>query len=189
MSTTKTQTKAEVRSRRQHGEERGTPEQQPMMRPQPQKEHEWLQRLVGEWSYEGEMTMEPGKPSVKFEGTENVRSLGELWILVEGQGEMPGCGSGTTVLTLGYDPHEKRFVGTFIGSIMTHMWVYDGRLDAAEKVLTLNTEGPSMTGDEQIAKFRDVIELESDDHRIMTSEMLGDDGKWHRFMTAHYRRA
>jgi len=47
---------------------------------------------------------------VKFNGTESVRSLGGLWILAEGQGETPGSGSATTILTLGYDPQRKRFV-------------------------------------------------------------------------------
>ena len=32
------------------------------MKTEPQKEHEWLQRLVGEWTYESECSMEPGKP-------------------------------------------------------------------------------------------------------------------------------
>ena len=91
-------------------------------------------------------------------------------------------------MTLGYDPQRRRFVGTFIGSMMTHLWVYDGVLDAAEKVLTLDTEGPDMAVEGKIAKYKDVIEFKSDDHRVLTSHVLGDDGKWHGFMTAHYRR-
>lgn len=132
--------------------------------------------------------MEPGKPPEKFKGTESVRSLGGLWVLAEGQGEMPGGGAMTTLMTLGYDPPTKRYVGTFIGSMMTHLWVYDGALDAAERVLTLDTEGPSMAAEGKMTKYKDVIEFKSGDHRVLTSHMLGDDGKWHPFMTAHYRR-
>jgi hypothetical protein len=40
------------------------------MKTEPQKEHQWLQRLVGEWTYESECSMEPGKPPEKFEGSE-----------------------------------------------------------------------------------------------------------------------
>jgi hypothetical protein len=101
---------------------------------------------------------------------------------------MPGCGPATTMMILGYDPQKKRFLGTWIGSMMTHMWVYDGVLDASENVLTLDTEGPSMAGDGKMAKYQDIIEFKSDDHRTLASQVLGDDGKWHRFMTAHYRR-
>jgi hypothetical protein len=37
-----------------------------------------LQKLVGEWTAEGEATTEPGKPPEKFKSTESVRSLGGL---------------------------------------------------------------------------------------------------------------
>lgn len=36
---------------------------------------------------------------------------------------------------------------------MNYLWIYDGSLDAAEKVLTLNTEGPSFTVAEKQSKF------------------------------------
>jgi hypothetical protein len=163
-------------------------QQQATMKTEPQKEHRWLQKLVGEWTYEAEATMEPGKPPENFKGTESVRSLGGLWMLAEGQGEMPGGGTATTVMTLGYDPQKKRYVGTWIGSMMTHLWVYDGALDLAERVLTLEAEGPHMAVEGRMAKYKDVIELKSDDHRVLTSHMLGDDGTWHQFMTANYRR-
>jgi hypothetical protein len=158
------------------------------MKTEPQKEHQWLQKLVGEWTFEVEATMEPGKPPEHFKGTESVRSIGGLWIVAEGQGEMPGGGAATTMMTLGYDPQKKRYLGTWVGSMMTHLWLYDGALDAAGKVLTLDTKGPNMAAEGKMAKFKDVIELKSDDHRVLTSHMLGDDGKWHHFMTANYRR-
>jgi len=101
---------------------------------------------------------------------------------------MPGGGAMTTLMTLGYDPPTKRYVGTFIGSMMTHLWVYDGALDAAERVLTLDTEGPSMAAAGKVTKYKDVIEFKNDDHRVLTSHTLGDDGKWRPFMTVNYRR-
>jgi hypothetical protein len=154
----------------------------------PQKEHRWLHKLVGEWTSEAEAKMDPGKPPERFKGTETVRSLGGLWILAEGEGDMPGCGPATTLMTLGYDPVTKRYRGTFVGSMMTHLWVYEGTLDAAEKVLTLDTEGPGIADQGVMVRYRDVITLESDDHRILESHLRGDDGTWQPFMTAHYRR-
>jgi hypothetical protein len=132
--------------------------------------------------------MEPGKPPEKFTGSENVRSLGGLWVLCEGRGEMPGEGMATMLMTLGYDPEKKQCVGTWVGSMMSYLWVYDGSLDAEEKVLTLNAEGPSCAGDGKSAKYKDVIEVKSDGHRVLTSHMLGDDGEWHEFMRANYRK-
>ena len=101
---------------------------------------------------------------------------------------MSGGDKSKSLMTLGYDPEKKRFVGTWLGSTMTYLWVYDGELDAAERVLTLNAEGPSMAGDGTTAKYQDVIELVSDDHRLFRSRVLGDDGQWNEFMTADYRR-
>jgi hypothetical protein len=157
------------------------------MTPEPQAEHKWLQRLVGEWTMEAE-AIEPGKPPFKAQGTESVRSLGGLWIIAEGEGEMPGGGTGRNVMTLGYDPAQQRVAGTWIGSMMTHMWVYDGELDQAANVLTLKAEGPAMTAEGGTAHYKDVIELVDDDHRTLTSHVLGEDGEWTQFMTARYTR-
>ena len=154
----------------------------------PQKEHEWLHRLVGEWSFEIEASAETGQPAEKGRGTESVRSLGGLWVQAEGHGTMPDGDEATTVMTLGYDPSAKRYVGTWIGSMMTYLWVYDGELDPSGRVLTLNAEGPDMSTEGKMAKYRDVIEFKSDDHRVLTSHFLTDAGTWNHFMTAHYRR-
>ncbi len=155
---------------------------------EPREEHHWLQQLVGEWTYEIEGTCEPGKPPEKSQGSESVRSLGGLWVLCEGRGDMPGGGVASTLMTLGYDPGKERYVGTWIGSMMDHLWIYDGTLDTARKALTLNSEGPSFSAEGKLAQYRDVIEFKSDDHRVLTSHVLGEDGTWHGFMTAHYRR-
>jgi hypothetical protein len=132
--------------------------------------------------------MGPDTPPISCDGTESVRSIGGLWIVAEGQGAMPGSPPWTSLLTIGYDPQTKRFVGTFIVSIMAYLWVYDGELDEAEKVLTLNAEGPDLTQPGKTTKYKDVIEFKSDDHRLFTSHALGDDGQWRQFMTANYRR-
>jgi len=154
----------------------------------PQQEHAWLQKLVGDWTFESECVGEPGKPTEKFRGTEKIKPLGELWIVGEGQGEMPGGGTSHMMITLGFDPKRNRFVGTWQGSMMTHLWVYDGELEKAGRVLTLNAEGPSFSGDGTLAKYQDIIEVKSPDHRILTSRTQGADGTWTQFMTAHYHR-
>jgi len=158
------------------------------MKFEPQQEHRWLEKLLGEWTYETEAVMEPGKPPVKASGTESVRSLGSAWVLCEGRGEMPDGNTATTVMTLGYDPKKGRYVGTYIGSMMAFLWVYDGGLDPSSKVLTLDTEGPGFSGDGKLAKYKDIVEIKDDDHRVLRSEYLGDDGEWHSFMTMTYRR-
>ena len=78
---------------------------------EPQKEHQWLQRIVGEWTCEGEAMMKPGEPPVKWKATEVVRPLGGLWIVGEGKGDAPGGGTSISMMTLGYDPQRN---GTWV---------------------------------------------------------------------------
>ena len=159
------------------------------MNAEPLSQHKWLEKMVGEWSYESEASMGPDAPPMKSSGTESVRSIGGLWVAAEGQGECPGGGPAhTMIMTLGFDPQKERFVGSWIGSMMTKMWVYDGELDAEGKALTLSAEGPDFVVEGKTGQYRDVVEFVSDDHRTLTSYALGDDGNWNKFMTAHYRR-
>jgi hypothetical protein len=161
----------------------------PIMTVDPTKEHRWLQQLVGEWTYEANAAATPGQPASRATGTETVRSIGGIWVLAEGHGEAPGAGQATTVMTLGFDPQRARFIGTWIGSMMTHMWIYEGGLDQSGRILTLDSEGPSMADDGTTSRYQDVIEFKRPDHRTLTSRVLGPDGTWTSFMTAEYRRA
>lgn len=155
----------------------------------PQKEHAWLQKLVGNWTAESDCATEPGQPPQKNRGTEVVKPLGDLWIVGNGEGEMPGGGTAKMMLTLGFDPKKNRFVGTWVGSMMAYMWVYEGELDDSGRVLTLNSEGPSFTAPGKTAKYQDIIEFKDADYRTLSSRCLGEDGKWSpMIMTVHYRR-
>jgi hypothetical protein len=152
------------------------------------KERQWLQRFVGDWTFEVEGTAEEGKPAEKHPGTETGRSLDGVWVILEGESEMPGAGPIRSIMTLGFDETKGRYVGTYVASMMTYLWVYEGDLDAAGNVLTLETTGPSFTDEGKMARYRDVIEFRSDDHRVMTSVTQGEDGQWTTVMEANYRR-
>ncbi|MEX0713880.1 MAG: DUF1579 family protein [Pirellulales bacterium] len=155
--------------------------------PVPEKEHEWLGQLAGEWETEGEAFLEPGKPPIKCQGTESARRIGGFWIVAENKGtfmDVPVTG----VLTLGYDPQKKKYVGTWIDSVSNYLWSYEGTVDAGGKTLTLETEGPSHDTPGKLAKFKEVIEVKTDDHKVFTSSVQGEDGKWSTIVTIHYRR-
>jgi hypothetical protein len=156
------------------------------MRAKPQQEHAWLQKLVGSWESEAEMSGDG--QSIKAKGKEEVRSLGGLWVLCEGQGEMPDGTTGSFVMTIGYNPDTKRYVGTWVGSMMANMWIYDGEMSADGKTLTLNSTGPHMTEKGKTAKYQDIIEIVSENERKMRSQWLDDNGKWQQFMTVRYWR-
>jgi hypothetical protein len=157
---------------------------------EPTPQHGWLNKLVGQWSYEVEApATTPGEAPTRLAGTENIRAIGPLWIVAEGQGEMPGGGTATTLLTIGYDAKKSHFVGTWIGSMMDHLWVYTGELDETSGTLSLHTEGPDFEVEGATAKYKEVITLNSDDERTFQSFVQRGDGQWQNIMTAHYRRA
>lgn len=154
----------------------------------PTKEHEWLKKLAGEWSFEGEADMGPDKPKMKSEGAETVRALGELWMVAEGWMKGHDGEEHKTMMTVGYDPKTNRYPGTWVGSMMTHMWVYDGEMNAAGNVLTLNAVGPSFSDPKKTAKYQDIIEIVSDNERLLKSQFQTETGEWVHFMTARYKR-
>ncbi|MCR6630012.1 MAG: DUF1579 family protein [Magnetospirillum sp.] len=158
------------------------------MNAEPVEQHQWLQQLVGNWRFEGEASMGPDQPADHFSGSETVRPLGKLWTVAEGECAAPD-GPMRSQMTLGYDPAQNAFVGTFVGSMMTHLWVYRGQLDEAGKVLTLTTEGPDFSSESGgMAAFEDVITLVSENERTLTSRMRGVDGQWHQVMAGRYQR-
>lgn len=153
----------------------------------PQSEHEWLAQLAGEWTVESECRMGPDQPLETSTGTVSARMLGGLWLVAEGTGHSPQDDSDwTTIMTLGYDPAQSTFVGTFIASMMTHLWPYRGQIEG--NTLTLDSEGPRFDG-KGLTKYRDSIEIVAAHHWIMRGEVLNDDGTWGPLMTGHHRRS
>jgi hypothetical protein len=45
-----------------------------------------------------------------------------------------------------------------------------------------------MASEGKMTQYKDVTEFKSDDHRVLTSHVLKDDGNWQQFMTANYWR-
>lgn len=156
----------------------------PFPHPEPSPQHGWLQRLLGQWVVE---SASPPPPDDQGEWTERGEAIGDLWAVLDGEGQMPDGTHGRTIMTLGFDPVRNRLVGTFIASMMTHLWIYEGELDETGNVLTLRTEGPDLES-ERLAHYEDVIEIESDEHRTLRSRMQLPDGSWKEIMAVRYRR-
>jgi hypothetical protein len=119
-------------------------------------------------------------------GKETVRMVGNLWMVAESQVEISGMGQINAILTVGFDPTKNKFVGTWIGSPMTNLFVYEGDLDETRTILPLTTTGPKMMDPTKTATYQDVIEIKSSTERLFWSQMLGEDGQWHRLMTIKY---
>jgi hypothetical protein len=155
--------------------------------PAPQKEHEWLKQFVGQWDSESEATAASGQPPIKCKGTMSSRMLGEFWVVSDVKGDMGGTAI-SAIQTIGYDPEKKKYVGTWVDSMLNHLWHYEGTVDDSGRTLTLEAEGPNFMTGGKTTKFRDAYEFESKDHIIATSSALGEDGKWVTFMTGHLLR-
>lgn len=154
----------------------------------PVKEHEWLQKLVGEWRVETEMSMGPDQPTMTSTGTETVKSLSGLWAFGEGRGTMPNGSTMDYRSALGYDVSFKEYRGCWFASVSSHLWKYTGTLSPDGRVMTLNCVGPNMEKDGETANYRDVIELIDDNHRTLTTYGQAENGDWNEFMKATYTR-
>ncbi len=145
--------------------------QMPAM-PQPGPEHEMLKKDVGTWDASVEAFMAPGAPAMVSKGTETVSMMGGFWQLSEFKSEMMGQpfeGRGTT----GYDPAKKKYVGTWVDTMMPSYYTVEASYDAAKKTMTSVMEGPDPSG--QISKTKAITEWKDADNRVFT--MYGPDDK------------
>ncbi len=153
----------------------------------PQSEHTWLQQFVGEWDVRSQCRMSPDELPQQSGGRMSCRSLGGLWLIAEGEGESPDGEASQSIMTIGYDPQQQRYIGTFVASMMTHLWPYSGVRDANGNRLMLDSEGPRFDGAGR-AKYRDTIEVIDRDHWKFSGEVLMDDGSWQNIMSSDHRR-
>lgn len=161
-------------------------QQQPEL-PGPEKEHQWLQKFVGEWTTTSKGSMGPDQPPMECTGTIKSRMIGGFWVVNEMKSTVQGAPM-QGLQTIGYDAAKKKYVGTWVDSMMNHMWHYEGTVDESGKTLTLEAEGPNFMAGGKLTKFRDAYEFKTPDHVIVTSSMLGEAGKWITFMTGDSKR-
>ncbi len=152
----------------------------------PQAEHKWLEQLVGNWRIEQQCTMPSGATN-RTEGQMTCRMIGGLWLFAESSGESDEGDKWTCVMTVGFDPKRNAYMGTFIGSMMSYLWPYEGTLDESRKRLVLDTNGPKMDG-VGTSNYRDTIEIISSDHWRFTGELQNNDSTWTMIMDGAHRR-
>jgi Protein of unknown function (DUF1579). len=152
----------------------------------PQAEHKWLESLLGDWEQEGSCDTGPDQPATIHKSTVHATSLHGMWVALEHTAKSPEGDGWTSIITLGYDPKQQRYVGTFIGSMMTHLWIYNGKMDDKGR-LVLDAVGPKFGG-EGMANYQDIIQIVSKDEWILSSRMQQDNGEWVDFMKATNKR-
>lgn len=152
----------------------------------PSPQHHWLKQLVGQWSIAASCTMPDGS-NQQTTANESVRMLGEYFAVATLTGHMPGCDMEIeTILTLGYDTDKQRFVGSWIGTPMPKLVIYEGSLSEDQSTLTLDCECPSFEDPTKTAQYQDIIIIKSDTQREFHSQIRQPDGSWNRFMSSYY---
>ncbi len=152
----------------------------------PPKQHKLLQKDVGTW--DAEITLFPGEGAepVKSKGTETCKLLkGGMWLVSHFEGEMAGmefAGAGM----FGYDPTEKKYVGTWADSMSPHMMIIKGDYDAATKTMTSTGEGKEPSGGTFVAKL--ISRYLDDGTRTFEMHMRGPNGKFTKMMAIKYKR-
>lgn len=158
------------------------------MKTDPSPEHAWLMQLVGTWNFAGSCVMGPDGETAESSGRDVTRAVGDLWVLSEMEGEMPDGGKFIGMMMLGYDPLKGKFVGAWIASPSTHMYLYEGSLNDDKTTLTLDCEGPDFMDPTKMASYQDIVELPGDGTRVLRSRLRGPDGEWMDFMRSVYTR-
>jgi Protein of unknown function (DUF1579) len=151
-------------------------------------QHQWLQKLVGTWSVEGEYMMGPDAPIGTSTGTETNSMFGDLWVLGEGDSTMSDGSSMSTKNGIGFDVSFKEYRSFWVVTASSHLWKGTGTLSEDGKTMTLICEGPDMVVDGKTALYKDVIELIDADHRTLTSYSEDGSGGWTWFMKTRYTR-
>jgi hypothetical protein len=98
--------------------------------------HKRLASLAGSWITKTRAWMEPDKPPMEGTGTcEQKMLLGGRYLQQEYTGEMAGSPF-TGINVIGYDNHTGKYVSTWIDSMSTGIYYFEGTASADGKTIT-----------------------------------------------------
>jgi len=153
--------------------------------PQPTAEHHGLQEHVGTWKVACKFYMDPSQPPMETEATETVERVGEFWTLSEYRTDFMGTPF-VGRATLGFEPHTKRYVSTWIDSMSPVLF----HLTGEKKGDTITLKGKAFS-----CMTNSILEHRTTEKHISKNERLFEmfctmpDGNEIKMMSSHYRRA
>ncbi len=148
--------------------------------------HKLLASMAGSWSTRNKWWAEPGKPPDESTGTsERKMLLDGRYLQEEFNCEMMGSpftGIGFT----GYDNHTRKWVSTWMDSMSTGIYFFEGSASADGRTLTLESRYDDPV--KGLMKLRSVIRII--DNNTQVSEMYGTDksGKEEKMGETTYAR-
>jgi hypothetical protein len=153
--------------------------------PQPTEEHKLLHKDAGTWDAEISL-FPPGADPVKSKGIEKSELLkGGMWLVSRFEGDMAGMEFAGTGLT-GFDPIEKKYIGTWADSMSPHLMIIKGDYDPATKTMTSTGEGREPTGETYQAKL--ITRYHDDGTRTFEMHMRTPDGEFVKMLEIKYTR-
>ncbi len=98
--------------------------------------HKMLAKLAGSWTTKTKGWMEPDQPPIEGTGTcEQKMILDGRYLQQEYSGEMGG-GPFTGINLIGYNNHTKKYVSTWIDSMSTGIFYFEGTASPDGKTIT-----------------------------------------------------
>jgi hypothetical protein len=151
------------------------------------EEHELLKKDAGTWDAAMKLWPRPDAEPLESRATESNKLFGEgLWLVTHFDGEIGGM-KFSGLGTLGYDPVEKKYVGTWIDSISPHLTTSKGDYDEETKTLTMTAQGRDLESGEVITA-KHILKYADDDTRTFEIHMPGDDGEHWKMLEVNYTR-
>jgi hypothetical protein len=155
--------------------------------PKPLPEHEILQKDVGTWDATIKSWDKPdGEPMESKAVEKNELLPGGYWLLSRFDGSF-GDFKFTGIGQFGYDPHQKKYIGTWIDNMSPYLMLTKADYDPATQTMT-GTGETREPGTNKVVTTRSVSRHVDDNTRWFAMYTKGDDGKEWKMMEITYKR-
>ena len=150
------------------------------------EQHKVFEAEVGTWDAQVTMFI-PGvaEPMTSKGGEINESFAGGLWLISRfdmefGGQEFKGRGQ------FGYDPVKKKYVGTWIDNMTSHLATLEGDYDASTKTMTMMMHSTGPDGEPMVAKT--ISKMNEDGTRTYTMFQKEDGDEWIKMMEVIYTK-
>lgn len=142
--------------------------------PSASPEHAVLKHEEGTWDATVKVWANgPDAEPITSKATETNRMIGEMWLISEFKGTF-GDQAFTGHGMFGYDPEKKKYVASWIDSMLPSIAMLEGEYDESKKTMTYLMDGKGMDGKPQKSKLVTVQPDKNTRTMTMLSEVEGE---------------